>query len=161
VDTVTTTQLHRRRSGSVRAAAVPIAVLTLLIGAGSPAQAVPPSGQQDLGAPPVLVAGGPGNQDPPTLSGDLLAYADSGAGVSVIRYVDLGDGTSGTVPAAGASDSSPDVSGSSIVFRRAVVDGSTGRRPIMLFDVDRPSPTRPTSPPRPSASPRTAARGAT
>lgn len=87
-----------------------------------------------------LVAGGPGNQTNPHLSGGLLVFTAAETLTAETRYVDLAAGTESPVPIpnAGHRDEMPDVSGSLVVFRRIYTDGSSSTRPIMVFDVAAP-----------------------
>lgn len=130
-----TEQGRHRRRGRVLAV---IGALGIVVGAVPPALAESPASTGSLDSDSAVVAGGEGNQTDPHLSGSLVAYTDSGSANSEIRYVDLAGGTSGVVPNAGHRDSLPDVDGDLIVFRRVFTDGSSARRPILLFDVSAP-----------------------
>ena len=122
-----------------RGALAMTAALALVVTIASAARADAPQRIEVLDAAPALVSGGPGHQSLPKVSGDLLVYSDVSFAESVIRYVDLAAGTSGTVPSVeGARDTMPDVSGTTIVFRRSFFDGTAPRRAIMVFDTSRP-----------------------
>lgn len=112
-----------------------VVALTVPVGAASADEPGTPSTMEsDIR----LVAGGPGNQTDPHLSGELLVFTESDSAGSRIRYVDLATGTEGDVPTLGHRDSLADVAGDLIVFRRVFTDGSSSERPILVFDVDAP-----------------------
>lgn len=122
----------------LRAALVPTVLLGMLLIGMPAAGADEPASTQTLDSDQQPVATGPDNQTDPHLWGSRLAYTDTGSAYSQIGFVDLTDGTTGTVPNAGHRDSLPDIAGSLIVFRRVITDGSTSARPILLYDVEAP-----------------------
>ena len=128
-----------RRCVVALTAAVLMAV-TGMVTAGGVASADEPGSAVLLDSEPQLIAGGPGNQVDPHLSGSLLVFTASGGTASEIRYVDLAAGLESPVAIlnAGHRDELPDVSGSLVVFRRIYTDGSSSTRPILIFDVAAP-----------------------
>lgn len=87
---------------------------------------------------PVLLRGGDGNQTDPHISGTLVAYTAVEGTSREVRYHDLATGSDTAIPQGSHLDSLPDVSGTTIVFRRVHTDGSTSTRPIMAFDTANP-----------------------
>lgn len=71
-----------------------------------------------------VVAGGPGDQTNPHLSGSLVEYTSEVNGGSAIGYRDLATGATGLIPNGGAFDFLGDVDGTLITFTR-VTDEST------------------------------------
>lgn len=87
---------------------------------------------------PVLVAGGAGNQNAPHISGTLVSYTSLVNTNSEIRYHDLATGVDSAIPNDGHRDSLSDVSGKTVVIRRASIDGVTVSRSILAFDTSNP-----------------------
>lgn len=98
-----------------------------------------------VGGPAILIAGGPGRQTDPHLSGSTMTFTnqntDLNESVSEIRYHDLESGATSAIPHDGHRDSLSDVDGNMILFRRIFTDGLVGTRAIMAFDTSEPSPT--------------------
>lgn len=88
--------------------------------------------------PPVIstitVRGGPGNQTDPHVSGNLVSYTSFPNVSGEIRYQNLATGVDAAVPNGGHRDELSDISGTTIVFQRWFLDGTTSTRPIMAFD---------------------------
>lgn len=82
----------------------------------------------------VTVRSGPDNQTDPHVSGSLVSYTNFRGSTGEIRYQDLATGADAAIPNGGHRDELSDVSGTTIVFRRVHLDGSTTTRPIMAFD---------------------------
>jgi hypothetical protein len=120
----------------VRSAAV-LGLVVALSGGTSPAQAHTADAAVPLASESVLIAGGPGNQTDPHISGSLVTWTDISGTESRISYADLAAGTTGSIPNAGNRDSLSGVEGDRIVFRRVYTDGTTAR-PILVFDVTAP-----------------------
>ncbi|AKQ65542.1 Cell surface protein [Myxococcus hansupus] len=77
-----------------------------------------------------VVAGGPGDQTDPHVSGPWVAYTNESRGTSEIRYHDLRTSTDAAIPNEGAFDFVSDISGSTIVFTRVSTSSA-----IYVFDV--------------------------
>ncbi|GHG84474.1 MYXO-CTERM sorting domain-containing protein [Comamonas sp. JC664] len=77
-----------------------------------------------------VVAGGPGDQTDPHVSGPWVAYTNESRGTSEIRYHDLRTGADAAIPNEGAFDFVSDISGSTIVFTRVSTSSA-----IHAFDV--------------------------
>lgn len=127
-----------RPSAATRCITVVAAGLCAAAFAPGTASAVEPGPAATLDSQSRPVAGGPGSQTDPHVSGGLVAYTVDDSASSEIRYADLAAGTAGEIPTAGHRDSLPDVSGDLIVFRRVFTDGSSASRPILVFDVSAP-----------------------
>ena len=111
------------------------AAVAAMVVTGTAAATVPLNGGAVAGTL-IAVNDGPGDQSEPHVSGDLVVYTerDGPFAPGSIRYLDLGIGLGGVVPAGapGDSDILADVQGSRIVFSRTrVADNATA---IMLFD---------------------------
>ena len=118
--------------------AVVLGVVAVVSGGASPALAHTAGAAVPLTSESQLVAGGPGNQTDPHVSGSLVTWTDISGTGSQIRYADLAAGTTGSVPNAGNRDSLSGVEANWIVFRRVYTDGTSTARPIVVFDVDAP-----------------------
>ncbi|WP_426752858.1 TolB family protein [Myxococcus sp. Y35] len=77
-----------------------------------------------------VVAGGPGDQTDPHVSGPLVAYTNESRGTSEIRYHDLRTATDAAIPNEGAFDFVSDISNGTIVFTRVSTSSA-----IYTFDV--------------------------
>jgi HYR domain/WD40-like Beta Propeller Repeat len=120
------------------AAAVAIAVVMGLAAPGGVASAQVPDSTTSVAVEEVTVPGGTGagNQTDPHLDGSLLTFTSTEGTTSEIRYVDLADGSSGSIDNGGHRDSLSDVSGSLVVFRRVMIDSS--ERSLFVFDASAP-----------------------
>jgi len=77
-----------------------------------------------------VVAGGPGDQTDPHVSGPLVAYTSESRGTSEIRYHDLRTAVDVAIPNGGAFDFVSDVADGTIVFTRVSTSSA-----IYTFDV--------------------------
>ncbi|GEL68358.1 hypothetical protein [Myxococcus virescens] len=77
-----------------------------------------------------VVAGGPGDQTDPHVSGPLVAYTNESRGTSEIRYHDLRTSADAAIPNGGAFDFVSDISDGTIVFTRVSTSSA-----IYTFDV--------------------------
>lgn len=120
---------------------IPMVFLTALVAlALSPLAALAQTAPEpiEVSSTPVLLRGGLGNQTDPHISGTLVAHTAVDGTSSEIRYHDLESGSDIAIPNDGHRDARPDVSGTTIVFRRVYTDGSTITRPIIAFDTANP-----------------------
>jgi hypothetical protein len=126
-----------------RLAPVIVIAQLVLLAPALPAIAAEPSTAVVLAPDPILVAGGTGTQTEPHVSGALVSFTSQSSTSSEIRYQDLsvaGGSTAidNTLPSGGTfRDSISDVSGSTIVFKRAGDASST--ESIMFFDSGNPA----------------------
>jgi HYR domain len=128
---------HRALRGRL-VAMVPVVVVLASAAPPGVAAAQVPDSTSSVAVEEESVPGGtgPGNQTDPHIDGDLLAFTASDSVGSEIRYVDLADGSPGTIDNGGHRDSLPDVSGDLVAFRRVSTDGSS--RSILVFDTSAP-----------------------
>lgn len=84
-----------------------------------------------------LLAGGPGSQTDPHISGSLVAYTLRTSSGFEIHYVGAADPSSDAAVPGNARDSRPDVSGNNLVFQRFDPAPATTRS-IQWFDTSNP-----------------------
>jgi hypothetical protein len=127
------TQLRRIFCLATFVAAATLLVMrpSLVRGQGGAPVVITPGAPVLVTSPGVVINNGPGDQTDPHVSGDLASYTDGNVNSSV-RYFRFSTALDQAIPTpTGVSDSLSDVSGSRIVFTRAV--GGCDR--LLLFDV--------------------------